>query len=139
VGQPQLEQRVDDAPAGCGRLVGEDVAFALQALDRKIAPVALLDLAVEYGADVAKVADEVMTIAERSHIAGPLIAATEQDIGVWFADQAAQAPGHREDQLAALIDAMCDAIGANAAQDILARAGLTGSDATVSRCHPSAR
>jgi len=36
---------------------------------------------------------------------------------------------HREDQLAALIDAMRDAIGANAAQDILARAGLTGSDA----------
>ena len=69
-----------------------------------------------------------MTIAERSHVAGPLIAATEQDIGVWFADQAAQAPGHREDQLAALIDAMRDAIGANAAQDILARAGLTGSD-----------
>ena len=93
---------------------------------RKIAPVALLDLAVEYGADVAKVADEVMTIAERSHVAGPLIAATEQYIGVWFADQAAQARGHREDQLAVLIDAMRDAIGANAAQDILARAGLTG-------------
>lgn len=79
-----------------------------------------------------------MTIAERSHVAGPLIAATEQDIGVWFADQAAQAPGHREDQLAALIDAMRDAIGANAAQDILARAGLTGSDATSSRRYPSA-
>jgi hypothetical protein len=90
-----------------------------------IAPVALLDLAVEYGANVAKVADEVMSIAERSHVSGPLIAATEQDIGVWFADQAARAPGHREDQLAALIDAMRDAIGANAAQDILARAGLT--------------
>ena len=92
----------------------------------KIAPVALLDLAIEYGADVAKVADEVMTIAERSHVAGSLIATTEQDIGAWFADQAAQAPGDREDQLAALIDAMRDAIGANAAQDILARAGLTG-------------
>ncbi len=52
---------------------------------RKIAPVALLDLAVEYGADVAKVADEVMSIAERSHVAKPLIAATEQDIGALFA------------------------------------------------------
>jgi hypothetical protein len=106
---------------------------------RKIAPVALLDLAVEHGADVAKVADEVMRIAERSHVAEPLIAATEQDIGAWFADQAAQAPGHREDQLAALIDAMRDAIGTSATQDILTRAGLTGADATASRRHPSAR
>jgi hypothetical protein len=104
---------------------------------RKIAPVALLDMAVEYGADVAKVADEVMAIAERSGVAAPLIVAIEQDLGAWFADQAVQATGPREDQLAALIDAMRDAIGADAAQDILARAGLTPADATASGRRPS--
>jgi hypothetical protein len=109
---------------------------------RKIAPLALLNLAVEYGADVAKIADEMMTIAERSHVAAPAIAATEQDIGAWFADQATQAPNHpnhREDRLAALIDAMRDAIGAEAAQDVLDRAGLTAADVTTSRSHPSSR
>lgn len=111
----------------------------LGARARKIAPVALLDLAVEYGADVAKVADEVMKIAERSHVAAPVIAATEQDIGAWFADQAAQATHPQKDQLAALIDAMRDAIGAEAAQDILARAGLTAADAAPSRSRPSSR
>jgi hypothetical protein len=106
---------------------------------RKIAPVALLDMAVEYGADVAKVADEVMAIAERSGVATPLIVAIEQDLGAWFADQAVQATGPREDQLAALIDAMRDAIGADAARDILAHAGLTPADATASGRRPSAR
>jgi hypothetical protein len=92
---------------------------------RKIAPVALLDLAVEYGADVAKVADEVMDIAERSSVAEPLIAATEQDIGSWFAEQARHATGPQEDQLSALIEEMREAIGTDAAAAILARAGVT--------------
>ena len=106
---------------------------------RKIAPVALLDLAVEYGADVAKVADEAMSIAERSGVAEPLVATTEQDIGAWFATQATQATGPQEDQLAALIDAMRDAIGTDAAQDVLARAGFTSAGATASGRRPSAR
>jgi hypothetical protein len=106
---------------------------------RKIAPVALLDLAVEYGADVAKVADEVMVIAERSGVAAPLIAAIEQDIGAWFAEQAMQTTGPQEDQLAALIDAMRDAIGAKPTQAILARAGVTPAGATASGRRPSAR
>ncbi|MGA8365142.1 MAG: hypothetical protein WB709_11570 [Solirubrobacteraceae bacterium] len=106
---------------------------------RKIAPVALLDLAVEYGADVAKVADEVMAIAERSGVAEPLIAATEQEMGAWFAEQAVQAPGPSEDRLAALIDAMREVIGADAAQDILARAGITPAGAVASERRPSAR
>jgi len=106
---------------------------------RKITPVALLDLAVEYGADVAKVADEAMSIAERSGVAKPLIAVTEQDIGAWFAEQATQATGPQEDQLAALIDAMREAIGVDAAQDILARAGVTPAGATASGRRPSAR
>ena len=100
---------------------------------------ALLDLAVKYGADIAKVADEMMSIAERSGLAEPLIAATEQDIGAWFAEQATQATGPQEDQLAALIDAMRDAIGADAAQDILARAGVTAPAAAASGRRPSAR
>jgi hypothetical protein len=106
---------------------------------RKIAPGALLDLAVEYGADIGKVADEAMAIAEHSHVAEPLIAATEQDIGAWFADQALQATHPQKDQLAALINAMRDAIGADAAQDVLARAGLTAADAATSPSHPSSR
>jgi hypothetical protein len=106
---------------------------------RKIAPVSLLDLAVEYGADIGKVADEAMAIAEHSHVAEPVIAATEQDIGAWFADQALQATHPQKDQLAALIDAMRDAIGADAAQDVLARAGLTAADAATSPSHPSSR
>jgi hypothetical protein len=106
---------------------------------RKIAPVALLDLAVAYGADVAKVADEAMSIAEHSGVAKPLIAATEQDIGAWFADQAVQATAPQDDQLSALIDAMREAIGVDAAQDILARAGVTPADAAASARHPSAR
>jgi hypothetical protein len=92
---------------------------------RKIAPVALLDLAVEYGADIAKVADDVMSIAERSGVAEPLIAAIEQDMGAWFAEQAMRATGPREDELSALIEAMRDAIGTDAADAILARAGVT--------------
>ena len=104
---------------------------------RKIAPVALLDLAVEYGADVAKVADEAMSIAERSHVAKPLVAAIEQDIGAWFAEQATRSTGPQEDQLAALIDAMRDAIGVDAAHDILDRAGITAPAATASARHLS--
>jgi hypothetical protein len=98
---------------------------------RKIAPVALLDLAVEYGADVAKVADEVMDIAERSSVPKPLIAATEQDIGTWFAEQARRATGPQEDQLSVLIEEMREAIGADAAEAILARAGVTAPAATA--------
>lgn len=106
---------------------------------RKIAPVALLDLAVEYGADVAKVADEVMAVAERSGVAESLIATTEQEMGAWFAEQAVQVPGPPEDRLAALIDTMREAIGADAAQDILARAGITPAGAVASERRPSVR
>jgi hypothetical protein len=98
---------------------------------RKIAPVALLDLAVEYGADVAKVADEVMGIAECSSVAEPLIAAIEQDIGAWFAEQASRATGPREDELSALIQEMREAIGTDAADAIVARAGVTAPAATA--------
>jgi hypothetical protein len=98
---------------------------------RKIAPVALLDLAVEYGADVAKVADEVMDIAESSGVAEPLIADVEQDIGSWFADQARRATGPGEDQLSTVIDAMREEIGADAADAILARARVTAPAATA--------
>ncbi len=106
---------------------------------RKIAPVALLDLAVEYGADVAKVADEVMSIADRSGVAKRLIAATEQDMGAWFAGQAMQATGPSEDQLSAVIEEMRDAIGTEAAEAILARAGVTAPTATVLEHPLSAR
>jgi hypothetical protein len=106
---------------------------------RKIAPLALLDLAVDYGADVAKVADEAMVIAEHSGVAEPLIAATEQEMGAWFAEQAVQAPGPSEDRLAALIDAMREAIGADAAQDIFERVGITPAGAVASERRPSAR
>jgi hypothetical protein len=98
---------------------------------RKIEPVALLDLAVEYGADVAKVADELMTIAERSGVAEPLIATIEQDMGAWFAPRAAGAAGPREAQLSAVIEAMRDTIGVEAANAILARAGVTVPDAAA--------
>ena len=94
---------------------------------RKIAPVALLDLAVEYGANVAKVADHVMSIAERSGGAEPLIAATEQDMGAWFAERAIQAPDPREDELSALIETMREAIGTEATEAILARASVAES------------
>jgi hypothetical protein len=106
---------------------------------RKIAPVALLDLAVEYGADVAKVADEVMGIAEQSGVADSLIATIEQDVGAWFAEQAMQAAGPREDQLSALIEAMRDAIGAKAADAILARAGVRAPAPAASARHLAAR
>jgi hypothetical protein len=92
---------------------------------RKIAPAALLELAVGYGADVAKVADEVMGIAERSGVAESLIAAIEQDIGAWFAEQAMRATGPVEDKLSALIQEMREAIGTDAAEAIVARAGVT--------------
>jgi hypothetical protein len=106
---------------------------------RKIAPVALLDLAVEYGADVAKVADEVMGIAEGSGVAEPLIAAVEQDVGAWFAEQARRATGPREDQLSAVIEAMREAIGTDAADAIVARAGVTAPASAASERHFSAR
>jgi len=98
---------------------------------RKIAPVALLDLAVEYGADVAEVADEVMGIAERSGVAEHLIAATEQDMGAWFAGQAMRAAGPSEDQLSAVIEEMRNAIGTEATEAILARAGVTAPSAAA--------
>lgn len=106
---------------------------------RKIAPVALLDLAVEYGADVAKVADEVMEIAERSGVAESTVATIEQDMGAWFANQATRATGPREDQLSVLIQAMREAIGANAADAIVSRAGITAPAAAVAERHPSVR
>jgi len=106
---------------------------------RKIAPVALLDLAVEYGADVAEVANEVIGIAERSGVAEPVIAAIEQDMGAWFAAQATRANGPQEDQLLALIGAMHEAIGVDATQDIFTRAGITAPAAAISGHHPSAR
>lgn len=99
---------------------------------RKIEPVALLDLAVEYGVDVAKVADKLMTIAERSGVAEPLIATIEQDMGAWFAGQAVRAVGPQEGQLSAVIDAMRDAIGVEAAEAILARAGVMVPDVAES-------
>ncbi len=98
---------------------------------RKIAPVALLDLAVEYGADVAKVADEAMDIAERSSVAEPLIAAVEQDIGAWFAEQAGRATGPQDDQLTAVIEAIHEELGTDAAEAILARAGVKAPLATA--------
>jgi hypothetical protein len=98
---------------------------------RKIAPVALLDLAVEYGSDVAKVADEAMDIAERSSVAESLIAAVEQDIGAWFAEQARRATGPQEDKLSALIQEMRETLGTDAAAAILARAGVTAPAATA--------
>jgi hypothetical protein len=100
---------------------------------RKIAPVALLDLAVEYGADVAKVADDVMSIAERSGVPEPLIAATEQDMGAWLAGQVVKAAGPHEDQLSTLIDEMRDAIGTDATDAILARASVTAPAAAAHR------
>ncbi len=51
-------------------------------------------------------------------------ATNEQDIGAWFAEQARRATGPREDELPALIEAMREAIGAEAADAILARAGV---------------
>jgi hypothetical protein len=105
---------------------------------RKIAPVALLDLAVEYGADVAKVADEVMGIAEGSGVADSLIADIEQDVGAWFAEQAMHAPGPREDELSAVIEAMREAIGAKAADAILGRAGVRAPAPAASERHLSA-
>jgi hypothetical protein len=98
-----------------------------------------LDLAVEYGADVAKVADHVMNIAERSGVAEPLIAATEQDMGAWFAEQARQASDPREDKLSALIETMRKAIGTKAANAILARAGVMAPAAATSKRSLSAR
>jgi hypothetical protein len=98
---------------------------------RKIAPVALLDLAVEYGADVAKVADEVMGIAECSGVAEPLVAVVEKDIGAWFAEEARRATGPREDELSTLIQEMREAIGTDATDAILARAGVTAPAATA--------
>jgi hypothetical protein len=106
---------------------------------RKVAPVALLDLAVEYGADVAKVADEVMGIAEGSGVADSLVAAIEQDVGAWFADQVMQAPGPLEDELSTVIEAMRDAIGVKAADAILARAGVRAPAQAASERHFSAR
>jgi hypothetical protein len=106
---------------------------------RKIAPVALLDLAVEYGADVAKVADNMMSIAERSGVSEPLIAATEQDMGAWFAGQAMQATDPREDQLSAVIDEMRETIGTDATDAILTRAGVTAPAAAALEHPLSAR
>ncbi len=92
---------------------------------RKIAPVALLDLAVEYGADIAKVADHAMGIAERSGVAEHVIAGVEQDMGAWFAARAMQAAGPREDQLSILIEQMRETIGEQATDAMLTRAGIT--------------
>jgi hypothetical protein len=92
---------------------------------RKIAPVALLDLAVEYGADVAEVADQAMSLAERSGVAEHVIADVERDMGAWFAAQARRAAGPREDELSILIEQMRQTIGEQATDAILTRAGIT--------------
>jgi excisionase family DNA binding protein len=104
---------------------------------RKIAPVALLQLAVVYGADVAGVADQAMTIAEQSGVATHLVAAIEADLGRWFEEQAKQAAALPESQLSSLIDAVYAAVGADAAQVIPARAGITGPNGATSVHRPS--
>lgn len=99
---------------------------------RRIAPVAVLDLAVQYGADVAVVADAVMSVAERSGAEPRFIAGVEQDIGAWFAGNALQAPGPQEDELARVLEAMRETIGVEATNVILERAGLSGRAAAAS-------
>jgi hypothetical protein len=94
---------------------------------------------VGVSADVAKVADEVMTIAERAGVAESVTAAIEQDMGAWFAGQAMRATGPGEDQLSAVIEEMREAIGNEAADAILARAGVTPSTAATSVHSLSAR
>lgn len=104
---------------------------------RKIEPIALLDLAVEYGADVAKVADEAMTIAESSGVSEPVVATIEQEMGAWFAQQAAGATGPHEDRLSALIEAMRQAIGPETTQAIIDRAGIKAPVSAVAAHAPS--
>jgi predicted nucleic acid-binding protein len=104
---------------------------------RKIAPVALLDLAVEYGADVANAADEMMSIAERSGAAGSAIAGVERDLGAWFATRAAEAEGPPENQLRSLIEQMRETVGDQVTEAILTRAGVTAPAAAGSAHAPS--
>jgi hypothetical protein len=104
---------------------------------RKIAPVAVLDLAVQYGADVAQVADELMSIAEHSGAEQRYVAGVEQDIGAWFAGNALQASGPREDELARVLAAMRETLGAEATGAILERAGLSGQAVAASVRGPS--
>lgn len=100
---------------------------------RKIAPVAALELAVQYGADVAQVADELMSIAERFGTGRRPVAGVEEEIGAWFAGNAMQAPGPQADELARVLEAMRETIGAKETDAILARAGINPAAAASAR------
>jgi hypothetical protein len=81
-----------------------------------ISVLVLLDMAVEYGADGAKVAEDMMSIAERSDFAEALIAASEQYIGAWFGEQA---PARARASLAAVAsEPLTDLLGASPAREL---------------------
>lgn len=89
---------------------------------RKIAPVALLNLAREYGADASQVAADTLTLAERSGVPQSIVDDIERDVDLWFRDWALNAPPPPY-TLAEIVEAGRAALGDEAVQRVLAMNG----------------
>lgn len=113
-------------PSTLSRAVdARDIAkYSFGRRDKKLAPDAVLDLALVYNANVNDVADQLMDYGEQSGAEASYLDSMEETIGSWFAGQARKAslePGDLE----ALIDAVRELSAPAVAEAILARAGVT--------------
>jgi len=92
--------------------------------DKKLAPDAVLDLALVYAVDVNEVAERLMLHAEASRAASRFVDGVERTVGAWLAGQALQANAQPGD-LHAVVAAVRELAAPEVAEAILARAGVT--------------
>ena len=91
--------------------------------DKKLAPDAVLDLALEYAADVYVVAEQLMLLAEHSGAAQEFVDGVEQTIDAWLAGQARMARSE-PDELEIIVRAIRETASPEIAAAIFARAGI---------------
>lgn len=89
--------------------------------DKKLAPDAVLDLAVVYAVDVNDVAEALMAYAEASGAEQKFVDGVEETVGAWLAGRAQQASAG---DLDAVVAALRELAAPDVAEAILARAGL---------------
>lgn len=98
----------------------------LGARTKKVAPVDVLDLCLDYGADTAEVAARLVELAMSAGVEPRYVQSVEDDLGSWFAGRARSAPARAADDIEALMQAVRAVADPDVADAILARAGLTG-------------
>ena len=93
--------------------------------DKKLAPDAVLELALVYAVDVNEVAERLMLYAEASGAGARFVDGVERTAGAWLAGRARQASAQSGD-LDAVVAAVRELVAPELAEAILARAGIMG-------------